>query len=642
MWADNETEVDYLGFDFLVDGLVVALTEPKLLPLTVGLLGDWGSGKSSLMKITRQELLAVPSGEKSLSPYLCVEFSPWRYEDYDDVKLALMATILDKIEERAGTEQAAQVKRVRRGLAKLRRASRKGGRILLSTAGVTGPALLQAMGVDVDPTIMDVVTAGIGAVQGDGKPADSEEPPPAGPIVDIGSFRTEFEKLVMSLEGVQAVIVFIDDLDRCLPQTVVDTFEAIRLFLNTPKTAYVVAANQPVVESAIDSRYPEHRRPEGGGIGADYLEKMLQLKVAVPPLSAPEADTYVNLLLAELHLDDDQFEKVLADVKRRRATNNLQTAFNLGIAAEVLGDVPPGLTRDLAWAADITDVLGTALRGNPRQLKRFLNNLLLKHRTAQRRHVDLELSVLAKLMVLEDQHIADFQRLFDWQLLANGPIPELAQAEAAVASGDAPTTAEPEEAGKPASGSARVKPRIDDEVETWMNKTHIKTWLGLQPKLGTTDLRPYFTYSRDKLTFGVAVTRLAPQLQKLLVDIQGVSPVVRRKACGVVATLPGSDRAQIVEALTASLYRQPTGPAFTALLDLAARASDTVPAVCAALTRIPLSALRSADVPVVVKQLPDDHPAVIDLLDRWENGGVAALSTNVRNARQARQRRGRR
>jgi len=65
MWADNETEVDLLGFDFLVDTLFVALTEPRLLPLTVGLLGDWGSGKSSLMRITRQELLKIRDDEES-------------------------------------------------------------------------------------------------------------------------------------------------------------------------------------------------------------------------------------------------------------------------------------------------------------------------------------------------------------------------------------------------------------------------------------------------------------------------------------------------------------------------------------------------------------------------------------------------
>jgi len=41
MWADNEAEIDLLGFDFLLDELVILLTEPRLLPLTVGLLGDW-------------------------------------------------------------------------------------------------------------------------------------------------------------------------------------------------------------------------------------------------------------------------------------------------------------------------------------------------------------------------------------------------------------------------------------------------------------------------------------------------------------------------------------------------------------------------------------------------------------------------
>ncbi len=56
MWADNETDLDLLGFDLLVDELVVALTMPHLLPLTVGILGDWGSGKSSLLQITRREL----------------------------------------------------------------------------------------------------------------------------------------------------------------------------------------------------------------------------------------------------------------------------------------------------------------------------------------------------------------------------------------------------------------------------------------------------------------------------------------------------------------------------------------------------------------------------------------------------------
>lgn len=100
MWADNEADFDLLGFDYLVDGLVVALTEPRLLPLTVGVLGDWGSGKSSLMRLAGREIAAMKTkpeeGAEDQEPkarYLVVEFSPWQHEDYDDVKAALMTSI---------------------------------------------------------------------------------------------------------------------------------------------------------------------------------------------------------------------------------------------------------------------------------------------------------------------------------------------------------------------------------------------------------------------------------------------------------------------------------------------------------------------------------------------------------------------
>jgi len=45
MWHDNETRIDLLSFDYLVDSLEVVLTEPRLLPVTVGVLGDWDPGR---------------------------------------------------------------------------------------------------------------------------------------------------------------------------------------------------------------------------------------------------------------------------------------------------------------------------------------------------------------------------------------------------------------------------------------------------------------------------------------------------------------------------------------------------------------------------------------------------------------------
>ena len=49
---------------------MVALTEPRLLPLTAGVLGDWGSGKSSLMRIVRVELEAEGTTD-ALGRYSC-------------------------------------------------------------------------------------------------------------------------------------------------------------------------------------------------------------------------------------------------------------------------------------------------------------------------------------------------------------------------------------------------------------------------------------------------------------------------------------------------------------------------------------------------------------------------------------------
>lgn len=668
MWADNETEVDLLGFDFLVDTLFVALTEPRLLPLTVGLLGDWGSGKSSLMRITRQELLKIRDDEESPSRYVCVEFSPWQYEDYDDVKVALMTTVLDAVGTRAVGDQQEQVSKLHRFAQGLGRWGRRGGRVAVAGAQAAAPVVIQAMDPSIDPQVLDVTKAVVNSAASEAnklledaktKQAASGNDT-AEAITDAGRFRAEFANVVTTLDDVDAVVVFIDDLDRCLPETVVDTFEAIRLFLNTPKTAYVLAANQAVVESAIDSRYPQLRRPDGAGIGADYLEKMLQLKVAIPPLSAPEADTYINLLLAELRLDNAQFAKVLDETRRRRETGNLQVAFNVGVAGAILGDMPADLVRDLNWAASIGEVLGGGLRGNPRQLKRFLNNLLLKHRSAQRRKIALDLPALAKLMILEEQHFSDFQRLFDWQLASPGPIPELAAAESLARAGsntpepnDEGDTLRPDE-GETVDGSSTARrspaakrgrmaaqqPQVAEEVQTWADKTHVRVWLRLEPPLGKLDLRPYFTYSRDKLAFGVAVTRLLPHLQDLLTRVQTEVAGVRRLACGEIAKLPDDERAQLVEALVEVLTRRPSGPAFVAALELAERAPDTLSAICDALMRIPPAAVQPAHAGNAVRRLPADNPTVSALLDQWEN--TPGLKSVISTAREAQRRGGRR
>ncbi|MDP9260581.1 MAG: KAP family NTPase, partial [Actinomycetota bacterium] len=86
----------------------------------------------------------------------------------------------------------------------------------------------------------------------------------------VSRFHREFSSVMKGLgEDVQALVVFVDDLDRCLTPAIVSTFEASRLFLHAPHTAYVVGAHQRIIQAALDARYPA--RGDGDeALGIDY------------------------------------------------------------------------------------------------------------------------------------------------------------------------------------------------------------------------------------------------------------------------------------------------------------------------------------------------------------------------------------
>jgi hypothetical protein len=630
VWADNETDLDLLGFDVLVDELMVALTEPRLLPLTVGVLGGWGSGKSSLLKITRAELEAVEG-----RPYVCVEFSPWQYEDYGDVKAGLMRAVLDQCRPRMKPAAEEDVRRMKAFASRFARRSRQAGRAAVVAAPAMTPAVAGLIDPTFDPTTVDAAKAAATALAGvvGESLKDKEAPAPAASpidnIEDVEDFRRVFEEFVKGLDGVDAVVVFIDDLDRCLPDTVIDTFEAIRLFLNVPRSAFVVAASRQIVEAAIDSRYPELKRENGQGIGHDYLEKMLQLQVSVPPLSAAETETYVNLLVSQLHVKPEQFNGACRSL-RERASDPFAPSYSAAVAADLLGDAfTTALSDDMAWATEIAPAL-SGLGGNPRRIKRFLNDLTWRRRAASRRGVQLRQDVLAKLMVLEDQSGEDFQTLFDWQVRAAGPSPELVFAET-LARGDSQKEEVPEGASRRAKKAEKepaIPPAADPVAELatgWAERPMVRRWLQLQPDLRETDLRPYFSYFRDRLVIGAVASALRPDLQVLLGKITSDVPLVSRKACGDVEKLPPPDQDEIVRALLDSVQRRPDGAAMFPMCEIAARVPRLAPTVCEGLSRLPHQVLAAPIVVGVARRL-DKVPERADLFAGWTSSPVDAVA----------------
>ena len=118
----------------------------------------------------------------------------------------------------------------------------------------------------------------------------------------IAKFRLIFEKLIEETEY-KAIIVYIDDLDRCAPERIIDCLEAVKLFVNVKNTAFVIGADERIIEYAIKTHYPiEQEKEEISSPFSDYLEKLIQLPYKIPKLSDNEQETYITLLLCKKYI----------------------------------------------------------------------------------------------------------------------------------------------------------------------------------------------------------------------------------------------------------------------------------------------------------------------------------------------------
>ena len=97
MWSDKETLHDFLGFSTYVEVLADICTQSDLAPLTLGIFGPWGSGKTSLMQMVENRLSAhTHTGTGAIKT---IWFNAWRYEGRDEAQSALIHAIISKLEE---------------------------------------------------------------------------------------------------------------------------------------------------------------------------------------------------------------------------------------------------------------------------------------------------------------------------------------------------------------------------------------------------------------------------------------------------------------------------------------------------------------------------------------------------------------
>lgn len=127
---------------------------------------------------------------------------------------------------------------------------------------------------------------------------------------EIKNFREEFKQLLQK-SNVENVVVFIDELDRCLPDTVLEVFEAMRLFLFVEGMSFVIGADERLIQYSIKSKYKE---VPGNNldIGKEYLEKVIQYPLYIPQLTRAEVNQYLACLLLRETLTENQFKEILS------------------------------------------------------------------------------------------------------------------------------------------------------------------------------------------------------------------------------------------------------------------------------------------------------------------------------------------
>jgi len=131
-------------------------------------------------------------------------------------------------------------------------------------------------------------------------------------VQNIRLFKNEFLDL-LDKSPIGNLVVIIDDLDRCTPERIIDTLEAIKLFLSVPKTTFILAVDERIIEYSIKRQYPLLDE-KSFDISKDYIEKIIQLPINIPELSSKDIENYLIILITQLFLKNDVFKAVLSKI----------------------------------------------------------------------------------------------------------------------------------------------------------------------------------------------------------------------------------------------------------------------------------------------------------------------------------------
>jgi len=316
-------ETAYFQFEHYADTFarIIAARDTRT-PLTIGVHGEWGSGKTTLMRRIQAKLDETKNWETEPPSFVTVDergsafeekfrpcrtvwFNAWKYGREEALFVALIEEVLRQM-RREGAMQALYAE-----LADPKQDKLKVSEAVISTL----TRVFTAGKLDIDLT----------AFQTESRFRTN--------LAFLDEFQEVFDRLLRwyvardrTAEGEfddtrGVLVIFIDDLDRCLPEKTVQVLEAIKLMMGKRGTVFVLGASRRIVQAAVEAHYKlgkmESITPQ------DYLDKVIQLRFDLPPIRPKDMGTFIESL-REKGLEDPALLAALPLITEGVPTNPRQ------------------------------------------------------------------------------------------------------------------------------------------------------------------------------------------------------------------------------------------------------------------------------------------------------------------------------
>jgi hypothetical protein len=302
-------------------------------PITVGLQGDWGVGKTSLLNMVKDEL-GPKRGRQATYP--TIYFNTWQYaqlDQEDHLTVAMLHDIVQRIEDLASAPESAKDKASDMLKSVGSMAANLGNQVVKNQVGLDAKQAYEESQTNGEPTTPSFLRV----------------------MNLMVEYKQQFRELVEAFmedkaEGSRLVIM-IDDLDRIRPARALDLLSSVKNFLDVPHCVFVLAVDYEVIQRGVAEKLGSDEQKQHG---KSYFDKIIQVPFNMP-VSSYQVDRYTMSLLGWEWDGDD--EKYRAD--RSSHDNELYIKGHITISEDE--------------AKEIENLVRSTVGQNPRSIKRAVN-----------------------------------------------------------------------------------------------------------------------------------------------------------------------------------------------------------------------------------------------------------------------------